>query len=47
VALAGAFSFGASVPVDHLTDWAAADRGAAAASAAAETAFKTSRRFQD
>jgi hypothetical protein len=40
-------SFGASVPVDHLTACAWAGRGSAAIAAAADTAFRTSRRFQD
>src|SRR6266403_5174018 len=47
VALAGAFSLGASVPADHLTDWADAGRAWAAARAATGTTFRTSRRLQD
>src|SRR5262249_17764125 len=46
VALAGALSFGASVPADHLTDCAAAGRAEPATSAAADAAFRTSRRLQ-
>src|SRR5438132_13448044 len=47
VALAGALSLGASVPADHLTDWADAGRAWAATRAAAGTTFRTSRRLQD
>src|SRR6185295_7492049 len=49
VALAGAFSLGASLPADHFTLWAEAGRGLPPkrlAAAVSESVVKTSRRFQ-